>query len=196
LAGVTLGWRFFPRYYFQILPVAVIAASRGFTLLNRRAWMAALLLLIPAVRFAPRYAILAAAADPGWSDIAMDRESREAADVVNRLKRPGDTLFVWGFRPDLFPYTGLPAASRYIDCQAMTGVPADRHLTQSGSVLPPEKTAAARRELAASQPTFIIDGLSDYNPRLALAAYPETHEWLSHYREVAHVRGIVVYRRF
>jgi hypothetical protein len=195
LAGVALGWRFFPRYYFQLLPVAVVAASRGMTLLDRRWWMAALLLLIPAARFAPRYVILAAGADSQWADIAMDRESREASQIVNRLQKPGDTLYVWGFRPDLFPYTGLPAASRYIDCQAMTGVPADRHLTQSGSVLPAAQTAAARRELAASQPTFIVDGLSEYNPRLALARYPETHEWLSGYREIVRFGGIVIYHR-
>jgi hypothetical protein len=150
-------------------------------------------LLIPAARFGPRYFILAVNADRQWSDLAMDRESRDARDIINRLKQPGDTLYVWGFRPDLFPYTGLPAASRYLDSQAMTGVPADRHLTQSGSVLAPETTAAARRELAASRPTFIVDGLSEYNPRLALAGYMETHELLSHYREVARVRGIIIY---
>jgi hypothetical protein len=192
--GVALGWRFFPRYYFQILPVAVIAASRGLTLMDRRWWIAALLLLIPAARFGPRYVLLAANSDPQWSDLAMDRESRDASNIINGLKRPGDTLYVWGYRPDLFPYTGLQAASKYLDCQAMTGVPADRHLTQSGSVLPAEETAAARRELAASRPTFILDGLSEYNPRLALTGYVETHEWLSHYREVARVRGMVIYR--
>jgi len=35
-AAVAAGWRFFPRYYFQILPVAVLAGARGFTLLGRR----------------------------------------------------------------------------------------------------------------------------------------------------------------
>jgi len=192
-AGVALGWRFFPRYYFQLLPVVVIGASRGLTLMNRRWWLAAILLLVPAARFGPRYFVLAAKADPQWSDLAMDRESRDASDIINRLKQPGDTLYVWGFRPDLFPYTGLPAASRYLDSQAMTGVPADRHLTQSGSVLAPAITAAARRELAASRPTFIVDGLSEYNPRLALTGYMETHEWLSHYREVARVRAVIIY---
>jgi len=194
-AGVALGWRFFPRYYFQILPVAVLAASRGISLMGRRWWIPLILLLIPLARFGPRYPMLAVGADSHWADIAMDRESREAAGIINALKKRGDTLYVWGYRPDLYPYTGLRAASRYLDCQAMTGVPADRHLTQSGSVLDPSVTAAARRELVRSQPVFIVDGLSKYNPRLALAGYPETQEWLRDYREIAEVRGMIVYRR-
>ncbi len=195
LAGVALGWRFFPRYYFLLLPVAVVAASRGMILLGNRWWLAAILLLVPLARFGPRYVLLATHADRQWSDLALDRESRDAAEVVNARQHPGDTLFVWGFRPDLFAYTGLPAASRYIDCQAMTGVPADRHLTQSGSVLPASETAAARRELAASRPTFIVDGLSEYNHQLAMTVYPELRDWLSHYREIARVRGMAIYRR-
>ena len=193
LAGVALGWRFFPRYYFQVLPVAVIAAARGMTLLGPRWWLAAILLVVPLARFGPRYAILAANADPQWSDLAMDRESHEAADLLNRIRRPGETLFVWGFRPDLFAYTDMPAAAKFVDCQAMTGVPADRHLTQSTPVLPPDATAAARRELVQSHPDFIVDGLSEYNPALSMSRYPELKDWLSHYHEISRIRGVVIY---
>ena len=76
----------------------------------------------------------------------------------------------------------------------MTGVPADRHLTQSQPVLPPDITAAARRQLAQSHPDFIVDGLSEYNPDLSMARYPELKAWLSHYHEIARIRGVVVYR--
>ena len=57
LAGVIMGWRFFPRYYFLLLPAVVIAASRGFFLIQPR-WRLAMasLLLIPLIRFGPRYA--------------------------------------------------------------------------------------------------------------------------------------------
>jgi hypothetical protein len=124
----------------------------------------------------------------------MDRASHQAAEVLNRVRHPGDTLYVWGYRPDIFAYTAMPAASKYLDCQAMTGVPADRHLTQSASVLSPETTAAARRELAESHPDFIVDGLSQYNPALSIAGYPELRDWLSHYEPVARLPGIVIYR--
>jgi hypothetical protein len=64
----------------------------------------------------------------------MDRDSRAAAAAVLRLARPGDTLFIWGYRPEIYTYTRLPAATRYLDSQPLTGVPADRHLTQSDPV--------------------------------------------------------------
>jgi hypothetical protein len=195
MAGVALGFRFFPRYYFQVLPFAVVVGSRGMMLVDRRWWLPAVLLLIPIARFGPRYILLAADADSAWSDLAMDNESRQAANVLNYARRPGDTLFVWGYRPDLFAYTGMRAASKYLDSQAMTGVPADRHLTQSAPVLSAESTAAARRELANSAPDYIVDGLSEYNPRLALAGYPELKTWLANYRELTRVRGIVIYQR-
>ena len=129
-----------------------------------------------------------------WTDLAMDQDSREAARLVRERAKPGDTLFVWGFRPELWVYTGLPAATRFLDCQALTGVPADRHLAQSQPAVAADFTRANRLELAHSRPTFIMDGLSAYNPKLAMSVYPELRPWLAHYREVARTRMIVVYR--
>lgn len=193
LMGVAAGFRFFPRYYFELLPVFALAAARGFALLeHKRAWIAALLLVIPLARFGPRYLLLASG-HTDWADIAMDRSSRNAASAVRQLAHPGDTLFVWGFRPELYVYTQLPAANRFLDSQPLTGVPADRHLTQST----PVETVGAkahRAELARSAPTFIIDGLGPYNPRLAITRYSDLSEWLSRYREAGRFGGAVIYR--
>jgi len=193
LAGVLAGWRFFPRYYFLLLPPLGIAASRGFTIFRRRWLWAALLLLVPLVRFGPRYAWLASG-QTNWVDTAIDRDSRAAAALLRPLVRRGDTLFVWGFRPELYVYTGLPAATRYLDSQPLTGVPADRHLTQSTAVdtIGPRER---RAELAGSSPSFIIDGLGPYNPQLAIAKYPDLRDWFAHYREVARSGQSVIYRR-
>src|ERR1019366_834116 len=125
LAGVAAGLRFFPRYYFQLLPVVVLLAARGFAEIRGRRLLLALLLLIPLARFAPTYFM--AARDAGWRDTAMDRDSRAASPMVNALLKPGDTLFVWGFRPEIYVYSHLPAATRFLDSQPLTGVPADRH---------------------------------------------------------------------
>ena len=85
LAGVAAGLRFFPRYYFRLLPVVVLLAARGFAeMRGRRRWIA-LLLLIPLVRFAPTY--FQAARNDGWRDTAMDRDSRAAANIVNSLQK-------------------------------------------------------------------------------------------------------------
>jgi hypothetical protein len=193
LMGVAAGWRFFPRYYFLLLAPLTLAAARGFALLGRRRDVVALLLLIPATRFGPRYVLLAAG-NTEWSDTAMDRDSRAAAALVRKMAHPGDTLFVWGFRPELYVYTHLPAATRFLDSQPLTGVPADRHLTQS-QPLEIEGAQARRRELAESKPTFILDGLGLYNPKLALSHYSELRAWFAQYREAGRTMGIVIYRR-
>ena len=193
LAGVALGLRFFPRYYFQLLPVVVMMAARGFTLMRPRVRdFVALLLLIPATRFGPTY--LHAMTDGAWRDIAMDQDSRAVAAFVRERARPGDTLFIWGYRPEIFLYTALPAGTAWLDSQPLTGVPADRHLTQSEPV---EREAAARRraELARTKPGWVLDGIGLYNPRLAVTRYPDLREWISGYRVVGTVGMTVVYRR-
>jgi hypothetical protein len=188
-AGVVPGWRFFPRYFLLLLPPLVIAAAYG--LANLRAkWVLAVAILtmaVPLVRFGPRYFKLT-----DWSDLAMDRDSQEAAKIA--LQQPGKTLYVWGYRPELYLYTNLRPSTRYLDSQALTGVPADRHLTQSGAVLT-EGTAEARAELARSNPDILIDGLSPFNPALSMDHYPELRDFIVKYRPIARTHGTVIYIR-
>ncbi|HLY16869.1 MAG TPA: hypothetical protein VKR61_06570 [Bryobacteraceae bacterium] len=196
--AVAAGWRFFPRYYFALLPLAVLAGARGLALPGRRrAAAVAALLLVPLVRFGPRYVLLArdlAAGRPHqWVDIAMDQDSRLAAQLARQWSAPGDTLFVWGFRPELYVYTKLPAATRFLDSQPLTGVPADRHLTESRPV-ETESTRAHRAELVRTQPTLIVDGLGPLNPRLAIEGYADLRPWLAGYREVGRTGLTVIYR--
>jgi len=191
--GVAAGLRFFPRYYFQLLPVVVLLAARGFTMAGRnRRVIAALLLLIPAIRFGPTY--LQALRPGQWRDTAMDCDSRAAAVLVRQLAKPGDTLFVWGYRPEIYVYAGLPAATRFLDSQPLTGVPADRHLTQSAPV-ETEQARARRAELAESHPSFVLDGLGTYNPQLAIGTYPELRAWLAQYREIGRTGQTLILQR-
>ena len=191
-AGVILGWRFFPRYFFLVLPPLVIMAARGLAAVRSRAVLAVLAvsLAIPAIRFAPRYVSLA-----GWQDLAMDEDSRQAARLIRTQAQPGASLYVWGYRPEIFVYTQLKPAGRYLDSQAMTGVPADRHLTQSTAIVT-TGTRQARAELSRSRPDFIADGLSLYNPALSMDHYPELRPWLSGYREIARTHGTIIYARY
>jgi hypothetical protein len=193
--GAAAGLRFFPRYYFQILPVVVLLAARGFAAARGRAALAcplALALVIPLVRFAPNY--YTAARGSEWRDTAMDRDSRAVAAILHGAAHAGDTLFVWGYRPEIYVYSHLPAASRFLDSQPLTGVPADRHLTQSVPV-ETEEARARRGELARTRPAFVVDGLGVYNPHLALAAFDDLRAWMANYREVARSAQSVVYQR-
>ncbi len=192
-AGVAAGLRFFPRYYFLLLPVLALMAARGFTLFGPARVFVAALLLIPLARFGPSYA--AALGGGAWSDTGMDRDSRAAAALIRQAARPGDTLFVWGYRPELYAYTRLPAASMFLDSQPLTGVPADRYLTPYAPAEQDEGPRKNRAELAATRPAIVaITAVALKNPRLEIAHYPELQAWFAQYRQVARTRDTVIFR--
>ena len=201
--AVCLGTRFAPHYFLQLLPALVIPASRGILLARRRYRNAApvlltLLLLVPFIRFGPRYVTLAISdvmhRQPQWTDIILDVDSRFVADNIRALSRPGDTLFVWGYRPDIYVYTRMVPDGLFCDSQPLTGVPADRHLRVDTPIYN-APAAANRRVLARSQPTFIADGLGLLNPKLAPTVYPDLREWLANYHLVARTNLTLIYKR-
>lgn len=197
-AGVAAGWRFFPRYYFLLLPPMALAAARGYTQLGARRVILLAALLVPLIRFGPRFVALAgdvaAGRESRWSDLAMSQDSERAAHILESLAHPGDTLLVWGYRPDVFADTRMRAGTRFLDSQPLTGVLADRHLTDS-EVMAPELAARNRAELTHTAPTFIVDGLGPYNPRLAIRRYQDLANWLGQYDLVARTRNSMIYRR-
>lgn len=199
--AAALGWRFAPHYFLQVLPPLVVIASRGFVLISRSKLAIAafaILLLIPLIRFGPRYARLAYDAvwrrEPQWIDVEMDLDSQHAAHRIRALARPGDTLFVWGYRPDLYVYTRMVSDSRFSDSQPLTGVPADRHLQVTDAIYG-GPAAANREQLARSHPAFLVDGLGLLNPKLAPSVYPELRPWLAHYRLIGRTSLSLIYRR-
>jgi protein-tyrosine-phosphatase len=186
--GVILGLRFFPRYYFLLLPPMVLIAARGWASgWGRRFRLPVValvvLLSVPAIRFRP--GVLS-------RDLAIDRDSHAAGDKLRALATPGDSLFVWGFRPDIFIYSGLPAGTRFLESQPISVVLADRHLFSSQAIAP-EFTAPNRAELLRARPTWVVDGLGPYNKTLSLAAQPEFAGWLGQYHEVARTDFSILY---
>jgi len=202
LAGVALGWRFAPRYFIELLPVLVLLAARGLSisLVDKPTftWAAlAIALAIPFARFGPRYVILAKediqGVPHGWQDVALDQESLRAARIIEAAAKSGDTILVWGYRPNIVAYTRLPVGTRFWDSQPLTGVPADRHLTESTPVAG-SMAIANRVEVVRSRPTWIADGLSAYNPRLAIKEYPDLSEWFANYCEAGRAGLTTIYR--
>lgn len=196
-AGIWAGERFFLRYYFILLAPVLLLGAAG--LARARRWECALLgalLLIPAIRFAPRYFVLADTLIAGtphlWADTALNRDSRRVAAKIDRLSKPGDTLLVWGYRPDIFAYARLPVAGRYLDSQLYTGVIADRHLFSVEATFPALATQN-RADLVRTRPTFIVDGLGKLNPALAITQYPDLREWLAGYKPIFETSSSAVY---
>jgi hypothetical protein len=198
LAATAAGWRFAPRYMNQLLPALVLAAAYGFARMGPL-WRAAALIaiVIPLVRFGPSYIQLAhddfAGLPHAWRDVAMDRESRAASQIILAAAHPGDTIFIWGYRPNLIAYTRLPVAGPLWDSQPVTGVPADRHLVDAEPVSEPW-ARENRQRLIRTRPVFLVDGLSRYNAKLDIHGYPDLAEWLGQYCVSGSAGLITVYR--
>jgi hypothetical protein len=195
--AVCFGNHFAPRYFLQLLPPLTVVGGRGVVWAlraRRNLAMATLtvLLLAPLVRFGPRY--LKMAEHKEWGAVALDLDSRQAAAQIKALAKPGDTLFVWGYRPDIYVYTRLNLASQFWDSQPLTGVAADRHLTAIEPAVS-ERTSAHLETVERSQPTFFVDGLGPLNDKLRPRRFAEMRKLLSGYREVGRTRLSVIYRR-
>jgi hypothetical protein len=200
LAGVAGGMRFFPRYYFQLLPVVCLLGGLGIARLQQErkwiGWAAALLLAIPIARFGPRYVDLALHGEGNWADTALNRDSRAVSSRILKTARATDTILVWGYRPDILVYTRLPLdkSAPYLDSQPLTGVLADRHLTSSKPTFP-DLAAANRQHLGNAHPTWLVDGLGPINPALAVAHYTDLKPWMAGYREAFRTATTIVYHR-
>jgi hypothetical protein len=202
-AAVCVGSRFVPRYFLQLLPPLSVIASCGIVFLFRTRGRLAVALFgvlfaVPLVRFGPRYLSLEldnlSGRKPEWADVAMDLDSQDAAKKLRSLSKPGDTLFVWGYRPDIYVSTRMMPDGVFWDSQPLTGVPADRHLSAETAIY--NGPAAANREaLIRSHPTWIVDGLGLLNPKLAPGVYPELGSWLQGYELTGRTKFSLIYRR-
>jgi hypothetical protein len=47
--------------------------------------------------------------------------------------------------------------------------------------------------LTGTRPTFVLDGLGLYNPRLAIGQFADLREWFAQYGEVARSGQTVIY---
>lgn len=152
-----------------------------------------------------REELLAAAAVRDIRDresVTDDVESLRKGDLrASPSAGPADYLFVWGYRPELYYWSGLIPASRYLSTQMLTGVPADVHYYggEAGSILDESTTAAARallvRELEAVKPKYIVDEVGMFNNELGINRYAEMREFMKAYRRVDTVERFLIYRR-
>jgi len=166
------------------------------------------------------------AATAGWFHDRIDSEERMVAAVVRELadgenaadrvgleairsdgprmrevSGPADYLFVWGYRPEIYYFSGLLPASRYLSTQPLTGVPADIHYFSDDyrSVLDESSTASARaqlmRDLQETRPKYIVDELGMFNTALSINSYPELKEFMKDYKATGPVARFMIYCR-
>jgi hypothetical protein len=200
LASVAGGWRFFPRYYLAVLPVAVVIAAHGLRLIPPRLRIALLVvvLAVPVLRFGTPQVQIALASLTGQAvphrDLALYASARDVAAWLNQHASTEDTLLVWGFRPELNALSRLAPGTPFLDSQPLTGVIADRHLVSDVATFP-DLAATNRQLLRTTSPTWIADGLGLLNESLGIGKYEDLQPWFSHYEEVNRLDGWVVYKR-
>jgi Dolichyl-phosphate-mannose-protein mannosyltransferase len=122
-----------------------------------------------------------------------DGSADEAADST-------DHLFVWGYRPEIYFWTGLRPASRFLSTQPLTGVPADVHYFGDDfrPLLDEEATARARAKLVGdleqTRPEFIVDELALFNAHLSIMSFPELEAFMGNYKMLGVIERFVIYR--
>ncbi|MFY9556100.1 MAG: glycosyltransferase family 39 protein [Blastocatellia bacterium] len=147
---------------------------------------------------------------------AVVRDLPDGADAAARLELegirldgprtrpatgPSDYVFVWGYRPEIYFWSGLLPASRYLSTQPLTGVPADIHYFKNKyrSLLDDAVTAEARSELALdleeSQPKYIVDEIGFFNEGLAILRYPELQDVMIKYKPIGATGRFLLYIR-
>ena len=202
--------------------------SRPGSWLTRRRALAilALGLAITLVRFHGRTVTLAAdwlregksETTRGWFHERLNREERMAAAAVREysgdidllgpeaLRKAGgpaggpeDYLFVWGYRPEVYYWSGLLPASRYLSSQPLTGVPADVHYFSGQRALLDERVTAEARanlvsDLESHTPKYIVDELGFFNADLSIEDYPELREFMKRYKKLGATGRFLIYR--
>jgi 4-amino-4-deoxy-L-arabinose transferase-like glycosyltransferase len=120
---------------------------------------------------------------------------------TREVRGPTDYLFVWGYRPEIYFWSGLVPASRFLSTQPLTGVPADIHYFGDDyrSVLDEGGTALARgqliRDLQETRPKYIVDELGMFNSGLSINSYPELKEFMADYKATGAVARFMIYCR-
>jgi hypothetical protein len=114
--------------------------------------------------------------------------------------RDSDYLFIWGSRAEIYYWSGLLPASRYLSTQPLTGVPGDvHHEGRSRVILDESATAAARAQLVEdleqTRPKYIVDELGFFSNELSIQSYPELRRIMADYRSLGATGPFLVYLR-
>src|SRR5262249_55887098 len=104
-------------------------------------------------------------------------------------------------RPEIYYWSGLLPASRYLSAQPLTGVPADVQYIngENRSLMDQNSTASARAQLLEdlneTQPLYIIDEVGMFNNELPITAYPELREFMRAYKQRGRAGRFMLYRK-
>ncbi|HTL70164.1 MAG TPA: hypothetical protein VL404_02615, partial [Candidatus Eisenbacteria bacterium] len=119
---------------------------------------------------------------------SVDPQMQKLGDFLRGETSPKDTLFVWGFAPEVYVRSGIRPASRYIYCNPLTGlipwINSDPRVDTRGQAIPGSWNLLMA-DLEASKPKFIVDtsyGGIGYYAKYPIHTYEPLHRLLQdHY---------------
>ena len=124
----------------------------------------------------------------------MDRDSRAAAAIVRARGEAGRHAVCLGIPAGdlrLLAPAGGDALSRFAAADGRAGGPAPDAIDAGGD----GGGAGAAGGVGGTRPNFVVDGLGEYNPHLALGAFDDLRAWMADYREVGRSGQSVIYQR-
>jgi 4-amino-4-deoxy-L-arabinose transferase-like glycosyltransferase len=239
LVAVSLGGRFYGYYMYIVAPIIAVLAAIAFeryfayrsSLAALTRWGLTIFLIIGAIvpfyRFQSWYFTQtrdfitkrSSASIGGFSSNSTLMVSRYIAE--NTL--PSDTIFIWGYQPSIYVFSGRDSATRYLSValqtgfvwgtiQQLAGWHSDYQLAYPGlksSAFQPSDTAQwiypgsqelLLRDLHSNPPELFVDGNVPgewpFGDKYPIASFPKFQEFLdNNYQFEKNISGYRIYRR-
>ncbi|MDP2653432.1 MAG: hypothetical protein Q8Q08_05305 [Candidatus Omnitrophota bacterium] len=190
LAGASLSARGFEHYFLQTLPAAVLLAAYGLRRVESQ-WpglraifysFALVSLLLSVAGTFLRYYREVCPLDPSAPSLSAYVKDRTSKD---------DSIFVWGNYPELYLHSGRRPATRFVDCNFLTGLTykmdANGAFTTGQVDLPAVWWTTFIAELEQSRPAMIIDvtPVADFRYQAhPISRYPRLKKFLDRYYQL------------
>jgi 4-amino-4-deoxy-L-arabinose transferase-like glycosyltransferase len=197
MVAVSLGLRFFPHYYLQLVPPLVLLAARGLDVLSGSRRVAALIVVGALAVAATTYFVV-----PAFTQ-AETRDTRTALAVaayVDDHTSRDQRVLVWGQAPEVYWASGRRPATRFATTGFITGASGGRPPSRVGArYAVPGATDDFFSDLRRTPPVLIAD-MSTADQRHARyyppARFPRFQRFLDRggWHEVAVVDGVAILR--
>jgi len=207
LAGATFTWRFFPHYFVQSFAflglVAGFALAEPFEGMDEGHWpkvfagavvVSGSAVLLGIASYTLHRNILAGRESGQWY---LEPHSDPFVRYIEETTRPLDTIFVWGFRAEIYVSAHRYPASRYIYAVYPAGVVPWFHADTEAEELRvvPGSRELLLSDLKASKPELIVDAGRSMDGRY-MHSIPVLREYLERtYCFVRYIDGEPIYRR-
>lgn len=192
LIGLSMSGRFFGHYYIQAFPVLSLLAAYGVLIFSEKimnrgistsfmkmvVWTVVFVgIVIPVFKYQKKNItrFIINKNNPQLEYDQFELSFNPVADYVRKHTTSNDSIFVWGFCPQIYVLSDRRPASRFIFCNFLTGrmTESPRHFAfdaETDDQITPGSWEMLRDDLSRVKPRFIIDtSPSDY---LKYAKYP------------------------